>query len=218
MILNYRVVLQNLPLFGEGLYYTLMISAVCMISAFFVAVFISAGMETKSRWVVILGKIYMSINRNTPGLVKLYFIYFGAPALGLFPGPVLSGILAITLHNSGYMIEILRGGYLSIPRTQYEAAKALGMSNWRAIVSVLFPQVFRNALPSIGNYWVNIVKQTSLTSAVSVTEILYYTRTLSGEYMRPIEFFSFAAFLYLVIILSLQITIRKWEKRYEYTR
>ncbi len=218
MTLNFRILVENLPLFLKGTYYTCLISVICIITSFILSVFISGAMETRNKTIQTLGNIYLNINRNTPGLFKLYFIYFGGPAIGLFPGPLLSGILAITLHNSGYMIEILRGGYLSIPRTQLEATKALGMTHWKAIHHIIFPQVFRNALPAIGNYWIDIVKQSSLASTVTVTEILYYAKSLTGEYMRPIEFLSFAGALYLSLTLILSVTIRKWEASFKYPR
>jgi polar amino acid transport system permease protein len=218
MFLNFRILIESLPLFLRGTYYTCLISVVCIISAFVVSVFISGAMETRNKMIERVGNLYLSINRNTPGLFKLYFIYFGSPAIGFFPGPLLSGILAITLHNSGYMIEILRGGYLSIPKAQFEAAKALGMSHWTAVRFILFPQVFRNALPAIGNYWIDIVKQSSLASTVTVTEILYYAKSLSGEYMRPIEFLGFAGALYLILTLILSLVVRKWEASFKYPR
>jgi polar amino acid transport system permease protein len=218
MIFNYRLIVETIPLFLIGLYYTCLISLVCIVTGFITAVFISGAMEAKNKWVLFLGNVYLSINRNTPGLFKLYFIYFGAPALGFFPSPLLSGIIAITLHNSGYMIEILRGGYLSIPRTQYETAIAFGMGHWKAIRLVLFPQVFRNALPAIGNYWIDIIKQSSLASTVTVTEILYYAKSLTSEYMRPIEFLGIAGILYLSLTLLLSLAIRKWEASFRYPR
>lgn len=218
MILNFRVLAESLPLFLRGTYYTCLISLICIPTAFALSVLISGAMETRNRVIQTLGNIYLSINRNTPGLFKLYFIYFGSPAIGFFPGPLLSGVLAITLHNSGYMIEILRGGYLSLPRSQFEAAKALGMSHWKAIRLILFPQVFRNALPAIGNYWIDIVKQSSLASTVTVTEIIYYAKSLTGEYMRPIEFFGFAGVLYLILTLMLSLAVRKWEASFKYPR
>ena len=115
---------------------------------------------------------YVELMRNSPSLVKMYFIYFGLPEFGLFPTPFWSGVAALSLHNGAYLMDVFRAALASLPKAQTEAARSLGLGPIRTFRTVLWPQALPRALPGLGNVWGEMVKDTSLTSALSVRELV----------------------------------------------
>ncbi len=167
-----------------------------------------------------LAKAYIYVIRGTPLLLQLMFIYFGLPYLpGVGKYLVMERLTAamwgFVLNYAAYFAEIFRGGLLAIDRGQYEACRVLGLSRAQTFVRVIFPQMIRVSLPSVANESVTLVKDTSLLYAVSVPEILHYTRTIVSRDGQPIVFL-IAGIIYLVMNLVLTLFFRWVEKRFQF--
>ena len=173
---------------------------------------------SRRRWVQRTSWIYTEVMRNNPSLVKMYFLYFGLPSLGLYPSAFVCGVIALIIHNAAYMIDILHGGITAVPRGQLRAASSLGMRPWQTYSYVILPQAFRNALPALTNNWVEILKDTSITCSIAVTELLYVTNTLIAGVARPIEFLGMAGLIYLGLNFFLSGSLKFLEGRYGYVR
>lgn len=151
---------------------------------------------------------YIFVFRGTPLLVQIFLIYYG---LGQFPEirksflwallrePYWCAILALTLNTAAYSAEIIRGGLLSVPLGQVEAAKACGMSRFKIFRRIVFPLAIRQALPAYGNEIISIVKATSLTSIITLMEITGVAARIISESYRVIEVFVIAGAIYLAI-------------------
>jgi His/Glu/Gln/Arg/opine family amino acid ABC transporter permease subunit len=148
---------------------------------------------------------YVQVFRNTPVLLPIYLIYFGFPLVGLPWPAVVCGSLALVLQNGAYVSEILRGSFKAIDRVQFDAARSLGLSPWRTFRKVTLPQVIVYAIPSLGNQVVLLLKDTSLLSAISVTELTMQAKLLTEQTGAAYEAFLVVAALYLVLVSGTEV-------------
>jgi octopine/nopaline transport system permease protein len=152
---------------------------------------------------------YVFVFRGTPLLVQIFLIYYGLgqfrPTLqewgvwGFFREPYWCAILALTLNTGAYASEIIRGGLLSVPHAQVEAARACGMSGVLLFRRIIFPIAVRQALPAYGNEIVLMVKATSLVSIITMMELTGIAQKLIAQTFRAIEVFIVAGAIYLFI-------------------
>jgi polar amino acid transport system permease protein len=161
------------------------------------------------RWAAVA---YVEGMRNSPSLVKMYFLYFGLPTIGLYPSGFVAGTLAIALHNAAYMIDIFRAAFAGIEKGQREGAMSLGLSPGARFWTVYRPQMTRRALPAIGNCWSEIVKDTTVTSALSVHELYYTFASLVALNQRTYEFLIVVAAIYLILTSAVGGSFRFYEK------
>ena len=160
---------------------------------------------------------YVWIMRGTPLLLQIFFVYYGLwsiPVIGQFCHfeRFTAACITFGLNYAAYFCEIFRGGILSIDKGQYEAADVLGLSRWQKAYYVTIPQMFRVALPSMGNELINLVKDTALITSIGVMEILYYAKTAVSRDVNPLAFVP-AALFYLVIIFVLDRFLKSMEKK-----
>lgn len=156
---------------------------------------------------------YVSVLRGTPMLVQLLLIYFGLPQLGLTIEPIPSAILALALNSSSYLSENFRSGILAVDRGQREAAFSIGMSYWQALRRVILPQAFRIATPTVGNRFIALMKDTSLASVVTVTELTRIAERVGSSTFRYMEMFLIVAVVYWLINNVLSIGQEAIERR-----
>jgi octopine/nopaline transport system permease protein len=166
-------------------------------------------------------RLYVFVFRGTPLLVQIFLIYYG---LGQFRAirtsllwpflrePYWCAVLALTLNTAAYASEIIRGGLVSVPHGQIEAARACGMSRSLAFRRIVLPLALRQALPSYGNELILMVKATSLASIITLMEITGIAAKLVSETYRVIEVFIVAGSLYLAInfVLTRLVMALEW--------
>lgn len=155
-----------------------------------------------------IARIYIFVFRGTPLLVQIFIIYYG---LSQFPEvrysflwpilrePYWCAIIALTMNTAAYASEIIRGGLLSVPHGQVEAAKACGMSRFTCFRRIVMPLAIRQALPAYGNEMISMVKATSLASIITLMEVTGIAAKLIAESYRAIEVFVVAGAIYLCI-------------------
>lgn len=157
------------------------------------------------------GFIYTTVVRGIPELVLIIVLYYGIPTVvqqamrlviddfRLDFNPVATAILVIGLVYGAFMTEVLRGAFLAVPRGQLEAARAFGMSRMRTFWRIHMPQMWRFALPGIGNVWMVLVKATALVSVVGLHDILFWADRAGQSLREPFKFFFAAAIGFLII-------------------
>ena len=178
-----------------------------------------------------LATLYTSLFRGTPLLLQIYVIYYAVPAFidvmrGHFdvwnsvpyPSAIVSGIVALSLNYGGYVTEVFRGGILSVPRGQREAAWALGMKSPLTLRRVVLPQMFRFVTPTLGNYFISMIKDTSLLSVIAVPEILKRSQLVGGRFGNFMSPLLVAAAIYWVITIFFSFWQAKLERRLERDR
>ncbi|MDO4434654.1 MAG: amino acid ABC transporter permease [Alysiella sp.] len=179
-----------------------------------------------------LSLLYVTLFRGTPLFVQIFIWYFVWFPLLVHPehgwlltgqeaqefrrayGPITAGILALSTNAGAYITEIFRAGIQSIDKGQMEAARSLGLTYPQAMRFVILPQALRRMLPPLANEFITLLKDSSLLSAISVAEIAYVQKTISGRYYVYEEPLYVAAFLYLVMTIFLSWLFSALENRY----
>ena len=162
------------------------------------------------RWIA---DFYVWIIRGTPLLVQLFLIYFGLPQFGIEISAFASSILGLGINSGAYISEVFRGGIESVPIGQTEAARSLGMSNPLAMRRIIFPQALRVSLPPLGNQFIIGLKDSSLCSVITMSELLQTSQRFASVNFAFIEFYTAAAALYLVMTTIIAFGIKSMEKR-----
>lgn len=152
--------------------------------------------------------------RSTPLLIQLYFLYYVLPEYGPTLSPLTIGILALGLHYSCYTAEVYRAGIESVPRGQWEAARALNLSpsaTWRRVI---LPQAVPPTLPVLGNYLIAMFKDTPLLAAITVMEMLQTAKLIGAESFRYLEPLTITGVVFLVVSLVASWLVRHLEIRH----
>ena len=168
---------------------------------------------------------YTTAVRGVPELLVVLIVYFGASAVigrvaGLFgatgyfePSPFIAGVVALSLTFGAYATEVLRGAFLAVPRQQTEAAYAIGLNRLQTFRHVLLPQVWRTALPGLGNLFLVLLKDTSLVSVVGLDELMRKSAIAVSYTREPFTFYFAAALIYLAMTAFSMAAIQALERR-----
>jgi len=159
-------------------------------------------------------QLFISFFRGTPLLVQLFLFYYGLPQII----PVLAGIngvtaaiLGLTLHFSAYMAESIRAAILGVDRSQWEAAQAVGMTQTQSMRRIILPQAARVAAPTLVNYFIDMIKSTSLAFTLGVTEMMGATQKEAAGSFLYFEAFLVVAVLYWAIVEILSFLQKRLE-------
>lgn len=167
------------------------------------------------RPISIFAQFYIWVFRGTPLLVQLLIIYTGLPlATGIRFSVLESALLGLILNEAAYLAEIIRSGVLAVPAGQTNAGKALGLSPVQVMRYVVMPQATRIIIPTLGNSVNGLLKTTSITSVISMEEILRRTQILIQERFLVLELFAVAAIYYLILTTLWDIVQRRIEAHY----
>src|SRR3984957_5987699 len=142
---------------------------------------------------------YVWLFRGTPVLVQLIIIYTGLPQLGITLGVIPSALIGLGVNEGAYLAEIIRAGISAVPRGQFEAARAIGMTRTTTLRVVVMPQALRIIIPPLGNAFNGLMKTSSLASVISMEELLRRTELLIQVQFKVLEIFIVAALYYLVL-------------------
>jgi len=166
---------------------------------------------------IIAGKIcnvYVAFFRGSPMVVQLLLGYYVIlPLMGIRVSSVLASIIVFGLNSGAYVSEIMRGGILSVDPGQMEAGRALGLSYWVTMFKIVIPQAIKNILPTLGNEFIALVKDTSVVGFVGANDLTCafgYIASNNYEYIVP---YVIMALIYIVIVLIITALIRVMEKR-----
>ncbi len=171
-----------LPLIGWGAALTLAVSACAMLLAVAVGLLLALLRGYGPRPLAIAAGLYVEIVRGTPLLIQILFIFYGLPAFGIRLDPFLAGVVALGLNYGAYEAENYRAGLLSVPHGQSEAAMALNMTQAQALRHVVVPQAFRFVVPVMTNDFISLLKDSSLVSVITLSELTQLYTRLSTTY------------------------------------
>jgi polar amino acid transport system permease protein len=196
----------------EGAITTAWLSVLCMVLGLVLGVVIAALRESKFLPFSLVGRAYIWIFRGTPLLVQLIVLYTALPQLGLTLTVVQAAIMGLSLNEAAYQAEVFRAGVQSVPKGQFEAARALGMSEYAVMRRVIAPQTARIVLLPLGNQFNSLIKATSLASVISMEELLRRTEMLGQLTFKVLETFLVAA-LYYLLMTTLWGFVQTWLER-----
>lgn len=196
---HWNTVFQKMPEMLQGAFVTLHVSVLSMIIGIAIAILLAIVKMNKSRPFCYIASTWIEIARNTPALFQIYMAYFGLGAFGIHLSPYAAVLSALIFINAGYLAETFRGGFESIPKTQYSASKSLGMNSFQVYRYVILPQMFRRIYHPMTNQFVWSVLMSSLGILVGMSELSGETQRLQSLSFRTLEFFMVAAVMYFII-------------------
>jgi len=185
----------------DGAWLTLRLSGGAFVIGLWLAGMLAYARETAPSAVRIAIGAYTELMRNTPLLVQLFVLYFSLPSLGIRLDADAVALIGLTLNFAAYGGEILRGGMLSIPPGQIEAARALGLSRWHTFRHVVLLPALRVAYPALASQFVLMMLGSSVVSAISATDLTAITNTLQSTTFRSFEFYFTTTGIYLLMAL-----------------
>ena len=142
---------------------------------------------------------YIQFIRGTPLLLQLFFIYYVLPYAGIVLTPFVSGTIGLTLNYAAYMAEVFRSGIQAIPKGQWEAGASVGMSRGLLMRRIILPQAVRIIMPSLGNFFVSIFKDSSLVSVITMRDLFFSGQLLASATYKHFEIFTMVAVIYFLI-------------------
>jgi len=160
-----------------------------------------------------IARAYVSVMRGTPLLVQMFVVYYGLPDLGIALDPTSAGILTLTANAGAYLSESMRGAILGISRGQWSAAHSLGLTHFQTLRYIVCPQALRLAVPSLGNTLISLIKDTSLVSVITVTELLRSSQEIIASTFQPLPLYLSVAAIYWLLSTGLSWVQRRIEAR-----
>ncbi|PCJ88207.1 MAG: ectoine/hydroxyectoine ABC transporter permease subunit EhuD [Hyphomicrobiales bacterium] len=192
---------------------TLMAAGIGYLIALVVGLIFLLAQRTKYKLVNIIVRECVEFIRSTPLIVQLFFVYFVAPEFGIVLSAWTAAMMTIGLHFGTYLSEVYRGGLAAVPRSQWEACRALNLSPIRTYTRVILPQALPASLPGMGNYLVGIFKDTPMLSTIGVVELMHTANALGAETYRYLEPYTMVGFIFLMISLPTAAGLR-WLEAY----
>lgn len=210
---DFFTVWQNYDLFLYGMWITVVYTFGSIFFGVIIGFMTCAARLSNWRSLQAIARIYQEIFRCSPLLVQLLWFYYAFPLLigGSIDNRV-AAMLTLSLYVGSFYAEIFRGGIVSIDRGQREAAAAIGMSPWQAMVRIILPQALKRMLPSFINQSIIQFKNSSLVSVISVADLAYMAAVVNGQTYRPLESYTVMAALYIALLLPLT-QIADWIER-----
>ncbi len=163
----------------------------------------------------ILTSGFIHIFRGTPMMVQAMVLYYGLKQNGIDISSFNAAILVIMLNTGAYMAETVRGGIISIDNGQFEGGKAMGMSHFTIMFSVVLPQAFRNIIPEMGNLFITNLKMTSVLNVIGIAELYFVTKTAANTYYKYFEAFLITGAIYFVLCVIFTQLLNMLEKKLE---
>lgn len=212
---DFSSVIQNYPALLKGLGMTAMLWAIAFPVSMVIGFAMSLGTRSRFGALRALCRAYVEVFRNTPVIIQLIWFFYAFPILtGIQLSAVVAALCGLVFNASAYCSEIFRGGFSSIPKSQWEGARAVGMNQTQALRRVIVPQVISKMLPAFTNRGIELAKNTSIASVIAVQELMYQGRALSSVYYRPLEVLTTVAFIYFILIYPGAWWASRFEKRF----
>ncbi|MGG2619170.1 amino acid ABC transporter permease [Pseudomonas aeruginosa] len=187
------------PFLLQGAMYTVLFAAVSMVLGLILGFSVAVVRVTKVPVVSQIAAVYVSAFRGTPLLVQIFVLYYGLPSVGIEFTPVTAGILALTLNVAAYLSESMRGAILGIDKGQWEAGLSVGLTWGQTLWNIITPQALRLAVPSLSNSLISLIKDSSLISVITVTELMLATKEVIAETFQPLPLYLAAAGIYWLL-------------------
>ncbi|MGI4849789.1 MAG: amino acid ABC transporter permease [Janthinobacterium lividum] len=201
------------PIMLRGAGYTLVFAVAAMFFGLLLAMLLAVARISALPLLRQAAAVYVSLMRGTPLLVQVFIIYYGLPSIGIVFSPFAAGILALSLNAGAYLSETMRGAILGIGRGQWAASHSLGMTNLQTLQHIIFPQAVRIAVPGLSNTLISLIKDTSLVSVITVTELMLATKEVIAITFRPLPLYVAAALVYWLLSVCFELLQHRLERR-----
>jgi len=212
--MDWSVLPENAGLLAQGLLLTLEVSALALVLALALGVVVATLRVAPAAPLRRIGTAYVEFLRNIPLLVQLFFLFFALPSIGIRLPAFACGVLALGVYTSAFVAEAIRSGIAAVPAGQLEAGLSSGMAYATVMRLIVLPQAITKTIPPLGNTTLNLIKNSSLVSTVSMLDILGTANLMGSRSFQYVPMFVGAAICYLIITLPGAFAVNVLEKRY----
>jgi aspartate/glutamate/glutamine transport system permease protein len=212
--MDWSVLRENAGLLAHGLLVTLEVSAAALLLALALGVIVATLRVAPAAPLRRIGAAYVEALRNIPLLVQLFFLFFALPSIGIRLDAFVCGVLALGVYTSAFVAEAIRSGIAAVPAGQLEAGLSSGMGYVTAMRAIVLPQAIAKTIPPLGNTTLNLIKNSSLVSTISVLDVLGTANLIGSRTFQYVPMFVGAAICYLILTLPAAFAVNLLEKRY----
>jgi putative glutamine transport system permease protein len=208
-----RAVQESLPLLLDGLRVTLLLTLASLALALAAGTLVGVLRVLPLPVLPAAGAVYVEFFRNTPLLVQMFIWFFGLPTVGISLPPFLAAVVGLGIYTSSFVAEAVRAGIQAVGRGQIDAARAQGLSYLKTMRFVVLPQAFAMTIPPLGSVAIALAKNTSIASAIAVTDLLYAGEVANARTFATYPILATVALLYLVITIPMGGLVSLLERR-----
>jgi polar amino acid transport system permease protein len=209
---NLDTLVRVWPLLLQGVVMTAVLGVSVVVGGAGLGLLVATMHSFGPRWLKWMLILWVDFFRAFPPIVLLLFIYYGLPALGINLPAFAAAVVGLSLNSSGYYGEIFRAGIEGIPRGQTEAARSTGLTPLQALIWVVLPQGVRHVVPPLTTNTLEVIKNTSIASVVTLQELLKSARTAEGLVFNPTPIVA-AAVIYFLLLWPLVRVISTLNRR-----
>lgn len=197
-----------------GIKITLSLSLLSFVIGTTLGALLSLIKLSKSKFLSLLATIYIEVVRGTPMMVQIALVYFGSYVItGVNINGFIAALIAVSLNSAAYVAEIIRSGIQSVDKGQTEASRSLGLSSGQTMRYIILPQAIKNILPTFGNEFITLIKETSVASTIGVADLMYASKIVQSSSYQPFNPLIIVAVIYFILTFSLSQIVRMYERR-----
>ena len=204
---QFNVIFAHFPELLQGAGLTLLLALAGFWGGAPLALLLAWSRTSGPAWLRRITGGYVIFITNTPVLIHVYFLFYGLPELGILLDKYTSIVIALVTATSAYGCEIMRAGFLSVRRSEIEAAETLGFSRPQTVWYVIVPHIVKTVYPALANYFIVLTLSTSMAMILGVEELLGTAFNIASENYRHLEAFTVAAGLYVVITFAVSLSL-----------
>ena len=209
-----KLLAKYYPVYLSGLWGTLWISAVTVLSGALLGMIVALMRMSRSKVLRAVSSAYVEVLRGTPILLQLYFFWIGLPKLVPFElSDTQCIVIALAVNASAFISEIIRAGIAAVDKGQWEAARSIGLSETHVMTHVILPQAVKNILPALCNEFISTVKGTSLASVFFVGELMTSFKTVQSATFLALQSLTIAGIIYFLLNYVLSRLLKVIERR-----
>jgi glutamate/aspartate transport system permease protein len=220
--LDFEIIQRTLPYLWQGMLFSLGLTLLAMVGGIVLGTVLALMRLSSYRVLTLPAGGYVNLLRSTPLILVIFWFYFLVPiavkqitgnpyASGI--GPFYSALIAFTLFEAAYYCEIIRAGIQSVPAGQVNAAYALGLNYWQAMLRVVLPQAFRNMVPILLTQGIILFQDTSLVYVVGLTDFMGAASKVAQRDGRLVEMYLFAALVYFILCFLASYFVKHLQAR-----
>lgn len=200
-------------IFAQGFLITISVALLALAVSLLLGIFFGVISVARSRIIKLISRVYVEFIQNTPLVIQIFFLYNGFPYLGIRLPVFVIGVLGVGIYHGAYMAEVIRGGILSIPKGQLEAATSQGFTYPQAMIHIILPQTVKIILPPITNQVVNLVKNTSVLAMIAGGDLMYRADSWSSNSLFYGPAYVVTGILYFLLAFPLAKFARNLEAK-----
>lgn len=214
-IFNFPIVMRHFDRLLWGLALSLQLALIAILIGMVIGLVLALAYTDGGRVTRTAIAAYVEFIRNVPLLLLIYLVFYGIPSAGGFAySAEASFVVTLALYAGAQLVEVFRAGLDAVPKGVIDAGKAIGLNRWGRLWSVRLPTMFRIALPSLGNSYISLFKDTALASVIAVPELTHAAQWINFNTFRILEVYAIVTPLYMVAGGVILIGLRQIERRF----